>query len=375
MSSVYPSRLSPPLAASASRALLRGLGAAEHQFAVADVGGFDQTRADAQACRRQKFALLARASQCLLGLSLSQGPAHPGPHEERAQAWRPLGPLELLCPGDHRFHVLDDAKPGAGADRHRERPVLHFVVAEASEDVGCLARRIEAFSPCGRDAASREPQPEASANRVGERRVDSSRERRQAFGPFPPDRREAETPRALADEVELHLIDDFAAVGPVDGCAYVVELGHQGGAVGRQAAKALRRQVVQRKHRQHRMGVPLRQARRLAGIGQPLERIQPRRLEHPVARHGLAFGHDERLVDECAQVLEHIPGVDRLVVGDKLCRLQREAADEDADASEDRLFLGAQQAMAPFERGSQRLMPAQDDPRPGRQNVEPFPQT
>ena len=75
------------------------------------------------------------------------------------------------------------------------------------------------------------------------------------------------------------------------------------------------------------------------------------------------FGDDERLVDEGAEVIEHVPLVDAAVGGHALRALEPEAADEDAEPAKDGLLVGRQQAVAPVERGAQRLMAAQGQAR------------
>ena len=59
-------------------------------------------------------------------------------------------------------------------------------------------------------------------------------------------------------------------------------------------------------------------------------------------------------------MLKHVPHVDRLVFGDPLRRLEREATSEDTEATEDDLLGFAEQTVTPLERGAQRLVPAQD---------------
>ena len=57
---------------------------------------------------------------------------------------------------------------------------------------------------------------------------------------------------------------------------------------------------------------------------------------------------------------------------DVLRGLQREAAGEDAEPPEHGLLVRRQQAVAPFQRRAQRLMPAQHDARARSEHVEAF---
>ena len=56
---------------------------------------------------------------------------------------------------------------------------------------------------------------------------------------------------------------------------------------------------------------------------------------------------------------------------DGLRRLQREPADEDAEASEQSLLFGRQQVVAPGDRIAQRLLAGRQVPRAARQQREP----
>ena len=77
-----------------------------------------------------------------------------------------------------------------------------------------------------------------------------------------------------------------------------------------------------------------------AALGEPLERVLADRLEHPEPR--LAVGRlalaDEAVVDERGDPVEHLAELEpERLSGDGLGRLERAAADEDAEAREERL--------------------------------------
>ena len=55
---------------------------------------------------------------------------------------------------------------------------------------------------------------------------------------------------------------------------------------------------------EQRFGVPPQHALGLAGLGKTFERIRARRLQQPVARHRIALGEHERLVDQGRQHLQ-----------------------------------------------------------------------
>jgi hypothetical protein len=71
-------------------------------------------------------------------------------------------------------------------------------------------------------------------------------------------------------------------------------------------------------------------------------------------------------------VIERRPRIDSLVARDVLRRVEREAACEHAQSAEHSLLVGREQRMAPFERGAQCLVTAQQDPRTAGQQAEAF---
>ena len=118
--------------------------------------------------------------------------------------------------------------------------------------------------------------------------------------------------------------------------------------------------------------MPAHRAFGFARFAESLERIRPRRFEQPVTRDGVAFGEHQRLVHQCPQVIERRPLVDLRILHHVLRRLEREAAGKDAQPPEHGLLVGRQVAVAPLQRGAQRLVPAQHDPGTGREDAEAF---
>ena len=92
---------------------------------------------------------------------------------------------------------------------------------------------------------------------------------------------------------------------------------------------------------------------RLVRLGEPLQRVRARGLQHPVARDRIAFGQHQRLVHQRAEVIERDPRIDAFVAGDVLGRLQREAPGEDAQPPEYGLLVAGEERVAPFQRRAQ----------------------
>ena len=107
-------------------------------------------------------------------------------------------------------------------------------------------------------------------------------------------------------------------------------------------------------------------------FGKPLQRIGASGLQHPVARDGIALRQHQRLVHQCAEMIERRPWIDTLVARDVLGRLQGEAAREYAEAPEHCLLVDREQRVAPFQRRAQRLMATEDYARTAGQQVEAF---
>ena len=76
------------------------------------------------------------------------------------------------------------------------------------------------------------------------------------------------------------------------------------------------------------------------------------------------LGDDERLVDKPQEPRQHI----RPVYG--LDRVQREAADEDRQAAEERLFAVVEQLVAPIDRRTQGPVPGDRGPAAVAQQAE-----
>ena len=91
-------------------------------------------------------------------------------------------------------------------------------------------------------------------------------------------------------------------------------------------------------------------------LGQPLERVLADRLQHPEAR--LAARHrlrpEQAVVEQRLDAGEH---VELEVAGNRLRGVEREAADEDGQAREERLLRRAQEVVAPGDGGAQRPVP------------------
>ena len=94
----------------------------------------------------------------------------------------------------------------------------------------------------------------------------------------------------------------------------------------------------------------------VAALGEPLERVLPDRLEHSEA--GIAFGH--ALGAKQAVVQERLDPVDQVQVevgGHGRGAVEREAADEHAEAGEERLLVGREEVVAPVDRGAECSVP------------------
>ena len=116
----------------------------------------------------------------------------------------------------------------------------------------------------------------------------------------------------------------------------------------------------------HRLTVALRQS---------FGRVLADRLEHPEA--WLAGGHvlrpEQAVVEQRFDTRDH---VDLEVTGDRSSTVQREAADEDAEAREESLLLRAEEVVTPLDRGAQRpVPPGQACAGLGPQDLEPYAET
>ena len=95
----------------------------------------------------------------------------------------------------------------------------------------------------------------------------------------------------------------------------------------------------------------------LARLGEPLERVLADRLEHAEAR--LAVGAlalaDEALVDERGDAVEHLAELEPERLAATVSAVSSDAAaDEDAEAREQRLLAVVEQVVAPVDRVPQR---------------------
>jgi hypothetical protein len=280
-----------------------------------------------------------------------------GPHIRRV-----VGPLQCLELGDDGVRRLDLAaparvKPSAASTvcRRRRKPA-----ARARSSASCLTRcssswlmpswmptvprRQSRFTWALGDASSTKGSKARHRRQQLADQADLDEHRRRRPGERD---RQGRSPASIAQ--------DRAA-------RRVVDLGLQAAsdlAGADDAAFAPARIVDLHEQIGHRAGMAFAHPRRLARLGQALEREQAHRLEHPVARRFAGVDADQRLVDEAAEDVEQRPGVDRAVFavrGDGLGQPQREAADEHAEPPKHRLLVRVEQRMAPFERGLQRLV-------------------
>ena len=91
----------------------------------------------------------------------------------------------------------------------------------------------------------------------------------------------------------------------------------------------------------------------LAACLESLERVRADRLEHREARLavGLLLLAEQAVVDQRRQARQ-----EPVAAADRLGGLERAAADEDGEAREQRLLVGAEQLVAPVDRRAQRLL-------------------
>jgi hypothetical protein len=89
------------------------------------------------------------------------------------------------------------------------------------------------------------------------------------------------------------------------------------------------------------------------------------------ARAGVRLGMQQRLVDQPADAVQHVPLVLPGLCGHLQRHLQAEAAAEDAQTSEHPLLRGAQQPMAPVECGAQGLLARRRQPAARGEQAQP----
>ncbi len=114
---------------------------------------------------------------------------------------------------------------------------------------------------------------------------------------------------------------------------------------------------------------------RLARSSPHRARVQARALEQPVARRIGAVHHDQRLVDEAADVLDRsgvgVPvGIARLVAQQALRLFEPKCSREDARAREGPSLRLVEQALAPVEGRAQRAMSRQSGARAVGQHLQ-----
>ena len=121
--------------------------------------------------------------------------------------------------------------------------------------------------------------------------------------------------------------------------------------------------------RPHR--VPAGQGGGLAGVGEPLARVQPDRLEQPVAPLASAFVRgDERLLDEAREHVGALRDIEAGSAAHGLDRVQLEAAGEDAESAQQHPLVRLEQIVAPLERRLERLLPRRRRATPGAEEPE-----
>ena len=103
---------------------------------------------------------------------------------------------------------------------------------------------------------------------------------------------------------------------------------------------------------------------------EPLERVGARRLEQAVARHRIALGEHERLVDQRAEMIERGPRVDASSCATCCAASSVKPPANTASRRNTVCSSGVSKRVAPFERRAQRLVPAQHDARAAREQVE-----
>ncbi len=104
--------------------------------------------------------------------------------------------------------------------------------------------------------------------------------------------------------------------------------------------------------------MPACQGGGLAGVAEPLARVQPHRLEQPVAPLASALvSGDERLLDETREHVGAPRDVETGAGADGLDRAQLEAAGEDAEPAQEHPLVRLEQVVAPLEGRLERLLP------------------
>ena len=104
---------------------------------------------------------------------------------------------------------------------------------------------------------------------------------------------------------------------------------------------------------------------------QPLLRILADRLEKPVARlSGAVVGDDERLVDQLAEDVEHVDGIECVADQDRFGRDDVATAGEDREPVEGVAFELAQQVVRPVDGAPERLLPFERGAAAAREELE-----
>ena len=105
------------------------------------------------------------------------------------------------------------------------------------------------------------------------------------------------------------------------------------------------------------LAMPRGRGRRGIGVGQLLRGVFADCLEHAEAALADALlHHDERLVDQRRQQVQHLVGFDLVVGAHGLGGGQVKAAGEDGQPLQHRLFLRLQQLVGPIDQAAQRLL-------------------
>ncbi len=109
--------------------------------------------------------------------------------------------------------------------------------------------------------------------------------------------------------------------------------------------------------------MPQRSGCPLATHAQGFPREVADRLESAIARAVLALlRHDERLVDQRCEEVQHVVGCQGFHAAHLLGRFEIEASGEHAQAIEQDLLVRLQQVIRPRDQGAQRLLALEDHP-------------
>ena len=107
----------------------------------------------------------------------------------------------------------------------------------------------------------------------------------------------------------------------------------------------------------------------LTGRGRPVEDVLAHRLQQPVTPVGVVE-LDEALVDETAEEVQHVVGVEVFVGAHRFGGVETEPADEGAESAQHCLFVVVEQVVAPVDRGGQGALAGQRGAGPAGEHPE-----